>query len=103
VRCEGAVDERVGRTGDRAQLDGDDVVEDAPAVGKPAMPPPSTPKTLGLLAGGIATLSRSRSASLGPVKFWKPGISPDGIPVSSTATRSARSASRAARFGKTPG
>ena len=30
----------------------------------------------GELVGGIATLSRSRSACLVPVKFWKPGISP---------------------------
>ena len=28
--------------------------------------------------GGIATLSRSMSASVVPVKFWKPGIEPGG-------------------------
>ena len=47
---------------------------------------------LGLALGGIATLSRSRSACVGPVKFWNPGMIPAGIPVSRIASRSARSA-----------
>ena len=53
----------------------------------------------------MATLRRSRSACVGPVKFWKPGTIPAGIPVSRIATRSARSCSSrcAARFGNTPG
>ena len=34
--------------------------------------------------------SRSWSASVSPVLFWNPGTIPDGIPVSSTASRSAR-------------
>ena len=42
--------------------------------------------------GGIATFSRSMSAWVGPVKFWKPGMSPLGMPVSRIASRSARSA-----------
>ena len=44
------------------------------------------------------------SACVGPVKFWNPGISPAGMPVSRIASRSARSTSvSAARFGNTPG
>ena len=34
--------------------------------------------------------SRSMSAGLLPVKFWKPGTMPAGMPVSRIAARSAR-------------
>ena len=61
------------------------------------------PLMCGLAVGGIATLRRSMSASVVPVRFWNPGISPSGIPVCRIASRSARSASRAARLGNTPG
>jgi hypothetical protein len=54
-------------------------------------------------AGGIAMFSRSMSAGADPVKFWNPGMSPLGMPVSRIAARSARSAFRLARFGNTPG
>ena len=54
--------------------------------GKPWKSPASAPSVLGFAAGGIAVFSRSRSACTFPVKF-----SP-GTPVSSTATRSSRSA-----------
>ena len=57
----------------------------------------------GLAFGGIATLRRSMSASVVPVKFWKPGTIPSGMPVCRIATRSARSASSAARLGNTSG
>ncbi len=43
------------------------------------------------------------SACVVPVKFWKPGMMPPGMPVSRIARRSARSALNAARFGNTPG
>ena len=44
------------------------------------------------------------SASVLPVKFWKPGTTPDGIPVSRIATRSARSAGQHRRgSGTRPG
>ena len=42
----------------------------------------------------MATFSRSTSACVDPVKFWKPGMMPAGMPVSRIASRSARSASR---------
>ena len=41
--------------------------------------------------------------SIVPEKFWKPGMMPFGMPVSRIASRSARSALNAARFGNTPG
>ena len=43
------------------------------------------------------------SAWVVPVKFWKPGTTPLGIPVMRIARRSARSLVYFARFGKTPG
>ncbi len=43
------------------------------------------------------------SAWTGPVKFWNPGTTPSGMPVSRIAFRSARGFLYAARFGKTPG
>ncbi len=60
--------------------------------GKPARSPPRMPRMFWLAAGGIATFSRRRSACVVPVKFWKPGMMPPGIPVSKIARRSARSA-----------
>ncbi len=42
------------------------------------------------VAGGMAKLSRSMSACTVPVKFWKPGTTPEGIPVMRMAVRSAR-------------
>ena len=56
-----------------------------------------------MLAGGTARFSLSMSAGVFPVKFWKPGTIPDGMPVSRIATRSARAAVYFARLGKTPG
>jgi hypothetical protein len=57
--------------------------------------------------GAIATFSRSRSALVAPLKFWKPGNSPAGTPVSRTASRSGRVcrgfAAYAAIFGNTLG
>ena len=58
-------------------------------LGNPAASPPISPSTLGLDAGGMATLSRSMSACVDPVKFWNPGTTPDGMPVSKIASRSA--------------
>src|SRR6185295_10274023 len=71
--------------------------------GKPAGSPAISPSTFGAGVGGIARLSRSRSACTGPVKFWKPGTTPAGIPVSRIAARSARGLVYAASFGNTPG
>ena len=71
--------------------------------GNPARSLPSTPSELGDDDGGIATLSRSMSAGVLPVKFWKPGMIPAGSPVSRMATRSARGFVSAARCGNTPG
>jgi len=64
------------------------------------------PKGDGVADGGNARLSRSSSAWVAPVKFWKPGITPEGTPVSRIATRSARVFPlllRASRLGKIPG
>ena len=61
------------------------------------------------LAGGVAGIevfSLSMSASTVPVKLVNPGISPEGIPVSRIASRSARgfaAETSAARLGNTPG
>jgi hypothetical protein len=52
--------------------------------GHPWVSPPSTPRRFGLFVTGIARLSRSTSASFGPVKFSF------GTPVRRTATRSSR-------------
>ena len=43
------------------------------------------------VVGGIARLIRSMSAGVLPVKLWKPGTTPDGMPESRTASRSTRS------------
>ena len=60
-------------------------------LGKPARSFPSTPSGLGFdVVGGMATFSRSMSASTLPVLFWKPWMIPFGRPVSRIATRSAR-------------
>jgi hypothetical protein len=61
---------------------------------------------LGSVAGGIEVFSRSMSICFGPVKFWKPGMTPAGMPVSRIASRSARGLPEAlseARLGNTPG
>ncbi len=61
---------------------------------------------LGFRPGLIAVFSRSMSDSTEPVWFWKPSISPAGMPVSRIASRSARGwpdFASAARCGKTPG
>ena len=61
-------------------------------LGNPAASPATRPSEFAFLplVGGIATLSRSMSALVPPVKFWNPGTTPDGIPVSRIASRSAR-------------
>jgi hypothetical protein len=41
-------------------------------------------------AGGMARLSRNMSACTVPVKFWKPAMMPEGMPVMRIAVRSAR-------------
>ncbi len=64
------------------------------------------PLTLGLALGGIATLSRSRSAWVGPVKFWNPGIEPGRDPREEDRQQVGAVglvALKAARFGNTPG
>ena len=61
--------------------------------GNPAASPAMSPSGFGSAVGGMATLSRSMSPGLGPVKFWKPGTTPAGMPVSRMAWRSARSSS----------
>src|SRR4029077_7142130 len=48
--------------------------------GKPAASPATRPRLFGLDDGGIARFSRSMSDSTGPVKFWKPGTTPAGLP-----------------------
>ena len=58
---------------------------------------------MGLDVGGMATLSRSSSAWVVPVKFWNPGMRPAGMPVSRMASRSARSAVSAGQVGEDAG
>jgi hypothetical protein len=73
-------------------------------LGKPARSPPSTPRLLGPdVVGGMAILSRNMSACVFPVKVWKLGTMPAGIPVNRIAAKSARGFWYAARLGKTPG
>ena len=64
--------------------------------GKPWRSPASTPSLLGLAVGGIAVLSRSRSARLSPVKV-KGEPSGSLTPVSRTETRSLRPCRRSVR------
>ena len=58
---------------------------------------------LGEWLGAIAMFNRSMSAGVVPVKFWNPGMIPDGMPVSRIATRSSLAAASPASFGNTPG
>ena len=53
--------------------------------------------------GGMAMFRRNMSAWVPPVKFWKPGTTPVGMPVSRIATRSALGELSVARFGNTFG
>ena len=96
----------IGRARERPQLDRDDVVEDPPAVREARRRRRRSARAgSGLVLGGIATFSRSMVGLVVPVKFWKPGTTPAGMPVSRIAARSARGfqLSGPARFGKTSG
>ena len=105
VRRVARIDKRKRRPGDRAQLDRDDVVEDPPAVREPGEVASDDPERV-----RVARRRRDRhvqpqlSASVVPVKFWKPGTIPDGMPVSRIATRSrARRGERPRGSGTRPG
>ena len=88
VRRERRVDQRDGQAGHRPQLDGHHVVArpGARSGSRPASPATS-PSGFGLAVGGMATLSRSMSALVEPVKFWNPGTTPAGMPVSRIASQ----------------
>ena len=114
VRRVAAVHQGIGDAGEGAKLDRDDVVLKPPAVREAGRVPADQAGRVGDCAGGMAMLSRRRSAWVLPpsVTFWKPGTIPAGRPVRKMATRSARClaggidsslAFSASRLGNTPG
>ena len=98
----GLVDQRVGDAGDRAQLDGGDVVEHPATIGESGRVAADEAQVARVrpTSEAMAMFSRSMSACTAPVKFWKPGTMPAGMPVSRIAARSARGLARGVQLGQ---